>query len=454
MSRSKRELSAAATSASIYAADQSHLRPALLLRPPSLQRRFELRLFVTYCCLFYFVPYVLFQLFGNPLEYVFRPRPEYTWGILYVFLSGLIFWIAQLAPRAKLRLVPVGVTGLLFAPRPTLILAMSFLAISAWSSLTLGSGFRQTGDALSEVGILGYLLVLGKTVMGTSIIVHYRMIKEGFEVKFRAFVLLIIALAFGVNVQSSFDIIIALCAYVGATYSFRRSMKFTGSLSGKLSLIAAPLLVALIFFVGKSNKIGVEETLQIMSDGDAFFQAFLQRYSFHMYSLSTHVSENFFNFGLAGEAIREVTSVMWFRIGSLFGLSVERPEMGSIARMNFFVLADFYKDRVGASPSMLGSLFFFPGAGLAIFYYVFILRFIISLFWKIMGVTMENWLFIGLSVILLSTSVDALLDAVNPLSNGFTRLLSLYLGASYVISMLRRRQSVPERSVRPRPVAI
>ncbi len=280
------------------------------------------------------------------------------------------------------------------------------------------------------------------------------MIKEGFEVKFRAFVLLIIALAFGVNVQSSFDIIIALCAYVGATYSFRRSMKFTGSLSGKLSLIAAPLLVALIFFVGKSNKIGVEETLQIMSDGDAFFQAFLQRYSFHMYSLSTHVSENFFNFGLAGEAIREVTSVMWFRIGSLFGLSVERPEMGSIARMNFFVLADFYKDRVGASPSMLGSLFFFPGAGLAIFYYVFILRFIISLFWKIMGVTMENWLFIGLSVILLSTSVDALLDAVNPLSNGFTRLLSLYLGASYVISMLRRRQSVPERSVRPRPVAI
>jgi len=400
------------------------------------QRWFELRLFLVYCVIFYLTPYILFQFVGNPLEYSFRPQPNYTVGILYVAASALIFWVMQKLPRRRFRGVSLNISGLLYARVPALLLSGAFLAISIWSFLTLGLQFRQTGDALSEVGVLGFLLAFGKALMGTSIIVHYRIVKEGVDVQVRSLCLFLISLSFAVNIQGSLDIVIALAAYVAATHRVRRSLQLTGTLLQKMSLVMAPVLLMVVFFIGKLNKIGFEETLAIMKDVDMFFYSFLRRYSFHMYSVATHVEENFFNFGLAVDAIREVVSVMYFRFGSMFGLAVERPELGSIARMNFFVLADFYKDRIGASPSMLGSVFFFPGAGLAIFYYVLLLRFIFSLFWQIMGKMMDNWLFIILSVILLGAAVDALLDSINPLSNGFVRILTLYLGASYVVATL------------------
>lgn len=416
------------------------------------RRKFEFRLMLAYCSIFYLLPFILFQFFGNPLEFSFRPRPSYLLGILYVVASVAIFRLIQNLPRMRFRVVPYGISSIFFGRYCSLLISFLFLLISIWSFINLGFQFRQKGDALTDVGFLGFMLVLGKILMGTSIIVHYRLIKEGADTFIRSLCLLFISFGFTINIQGSFDVLIAFCAYVAATHRIRRSFHLTGNLFQNLSFVFLPFIIALLFFAGKANKVGVDEALHIVSNLDLFIISFLERYSYPLYSVSTHVSENFFNFGLAWDAIREVTSVMYFRLGSLIGLSVERPELGSIARMNFFVLADFYKDRIGTSPSMLGSVFFFPGAGLAIFYYVLLLRFIFSLFWRIMGTKMDNWLFIILSVILLSTAVDALLDAVNPLSNGFMRILTLYLGASFVVATLGAGRTAPKLSARRRLV--
>lgn len=403
------------------------------------QKQFEFRLFLTYCGIFYLVPFTLFQFLGNPLEDSFRPRPFYALGFAYVVASVLIFRLMQRCGRLRFRAVPHSVSRALYGAYPALALSCVFLGLSVWSFINLGFQFRQTGDTLTEVGSLGFLLVFGKVLMGTSIIVHYRMIKEGIDPNIRSACLLLISLGFAINNQSAFDVLFSFAAYVAATHRIRRVFHLTGKPIQIASLAIFPILIVLIFFAGKANKVGVEETLYIISHPELFLNAFLERYSYAMYSVAMHVEENFFNFGLTIDAVKEVFSVMHFRASSLLGIVAERPDMGSTARMNFFFLADFYDDRIGISPSMLGSAFFFPGAGLSIIYYVLIIRFIFSLFWKVMGPTMDSWLFLILAVLLASTAIDALFDALNPLSNGFSRILTLYIGASFVVTRVGRR---------------
>ncbi|MDQ0567349.1 hypothetical protein GRI55_14170 [Erythrobacter citreus] len=393
---------------------------------------FYLKIFLWYCAIFYFVPFALFIFLGNPLEASFAPAPNYAIALAYIVFS--LYWFAfvvKITP-VKFRAVPYYISSMVFGPYSALVLALSFLSISLWSYVALGFQFRQTGDALSEVGLLGFLLVFGKVLMGTSIIVNYRLVKEGKSPSIRSAALLLIAIGFMVNAQSAVDILFSFTAYVAASHIIRRKINLTGKLIQSASLIVLPFLVVAIFFVGKSNKVGVEEALYIVSDAKLFFAAFLHRYSYALYSTAANIEENFFNFGLALSALKEVASIFQFRLYSAIGLAAERPELGSIARMNFFVLSHFYQDRIGVSPSMLGSVFYFPGAGFAILYYVFFIRFIYDLFWRIMGTKMNNWLFTILAVLLSATAVDAFLDSINPLSNGFARIVTLYLGASFI----------------------
>lgn len=403
-----------------------------------IQRRFEFNLFATYCFIFYFVPFVLILMAGNPLEQSFRPRPIYSLGMLYVVFSMFVFWAALKAPRLSIR-VPHNTLGyLLFGRLASLVLTGSFFAISVWSAINLGSDFRHKGAALSELGAIGFALTILKIYASTAIIVHHRMINEKVEANLRAFLLFLIGVSFVINNQTAVEFILAVAAFASCSYEIRKKISLSGKWIRRLSVMLLPVLVVAVFYLGKANKVGAEEALVLISNFDLFFFSFLQRYGYHIYSLSTHVNENFFNFALGLQAIQEVIGVMFFRISSIFGLGIERPELGSIARMNFFVLADFYKDRIGASPSMLGSVFFFPGAGLAIFYYVFLLRFIITQFWRIYGAYKVPWVFSLINVFILATAVDAALDSFNPLSNGFIRIFFLVMGGNFIMSITGR----------------
>ncbi|ASJ74613.1 hypothetical protein IMCC3135_22715 [Granulosicoccus antarcticus IMCC3135] len=354
-------------------------------------------------------------------------------GIAYVLFCGLIFYITRNISRVELKVKYKKAKSILFGVHGSLIFAGAFFAISCWSAIYLGSSFRQVGQALSEVGLLGYLLVIGKMYGGVAILVNYRCVIERSEVFPRSLALALIALSFSVNTQAAIDVILAAGAFVACTHSFRRKLPVSRRLVKKASLILAPILVLAVFIAGKSNKIGFEETMYIVTDIDLLAENFVTRLGYHFYSVSTHVTENMFNFTLSFEAIREVFSVLLFRFGSLVGMSVERPELGTIARMNFMQFSGFYVDRIGTSPSMLGSIFYFPGAGIAIVYYTYFIRFIIYLFWRIMGELQNSWLFTILAILVMTAAVDSSLDALNPLSVGFMRILFLILGGNYIM---------------------
>lgn len=375
---------------------------------------------------------------GNPLEQSFRPRPIYTLGVLYAGFSILVFWVALKAPRLHMPIKRSRLGTLFYGRRTSLMLALLFLAISIWSSITLGANFRHTGAALSDLGTLGFALTTMKIYASTSILVHHRMMVEKIETRWRAMILFIIGASFLINNQTSVELIFALAAIVSGSIELRKKIKLSGKWVRRLSLSLLPMLVIAVFYFGKANKVGADAALELLKDFDIFLFVFLQRYGYHIYSLSTHVTENMFDFGMGIEAIKEVVSVMLFRLGRIFGFAIERPELGSIARMNFFVLADFYVDRIGASPSMLGSSFFFPGAGFAIFYYVFLVRFVITQFWRIYGAEKLPWILTLMNVFILATALDAALDSFNPLSNGFVRVFFLVVGGNFIASVTDR----------------
>ena len=397
-----------------------------------VQRKFEFQIFALYCAIFYLVPYLLIIMVGNPLESSFRPRPNYTVGMFYVGICLFIFWACLKAPRLHIPNSRSLIGWFLFGRRPGFVLALIFLAISIWSALTLGANFRHRGVALSELGAIGFALTTMKIYASTAIIVHYRLIIENKGIRWRCTILYIITAGFFINNQTSIEFIIAVAALVGASTQLRKKIKLTGKWVRRLSIALLPLLVLAVFYFGKANKIGAEEAQKLILNSDLFLYSFLQRYGYHVYSLSTHVDENMFNFSMGIDAINEVISVMIFRLSRIMGFAFDRPELGSIARMNFFVLFEYYKERIGASPGMLGSVFFFPGAGLAIFYYVFLLRFVISQLWRIYGGIKLPWIFTLLNIFILATAVDAALDSFNPLSNGFIRVFFLFFGARYV----------------------
>lgn len=403
----------------------------------SEQRRYEFRLFLSYCVIFYFIPFILIVIFGNPLEISYRPRPNYIIGLLYAIMSILVFWWALTLPRIRFTIPKRTIEDLFYGRRASIVLTIGFFAISVWSAINLGLDFRHKGETLSELGAIGFVLAIAKIYASTAILVHYRLVKEGVDTYLRSAILFAIGASFIINIQTSFEFLIATAAFVGATHKFRRKIKLTGHQISRASIIVLPVLLVCVFYFGKANKIGSEDALRLISNFDLLFYSFLQRYGYHMYSLATHTTENFLNFYQGLDAIQEVVKVSLFRLSAIFGLGIERPELGTVARMNFFVLSDSRLDRIGTSPGMLGSTFFFPGGGFAIFYYVFIIRFVMSLFWRIAGTKQNSWLFLIVTILLMATTLDSAPDSFNPLSNGFIRVFFLFLGGNFILQKLR-----------------
>lgn len=396
------------------------------------------RIFGLYCLVYYGLPAVVFLFFGNPLELAIRPRPDYLGGFAYVVFSFMLFTLALKLPT--IRFPPVGRTlaRLAFDARLSFAYAAFFVVFALGTRSTLDLSFRQTGSALADVGAIGFVMQFLNIFFGISILVHYRMIHEKVDQKLRSKVLLLIALGFAFSIQASLDVLYVFCALLASGTRWRRVFGLHLKIVRRAAIAVIPLIVLAALFVGTANKQGIEQALAILSNFDSIIQLFSRRLSYHFTSTSMHVSESFLNFSLFFEAIENVLNTTIYRASVLLGIdNVSKPEVVSISRMNFLQLTASWRSRTGASPSILGSTFYMPGAGFAIFYYVFIIRGVGIMIGRIMAPHMGNVPFLLLSMVTLSGILDAALDNLNPLSPGFIRFFCLYLGMVYVMSTLR-----------------
>lgn len=407
-------------------------------------RQFSRQIVLTYCGIFYLLPFLIFMVLGNPLEEFMVPTPNYWAGITFVAMAVLLFHWAIALPVVRFELPRIGFSRLLFGASSSLVLAAFFAVFAYWSRSFLGLSFRQSGVSLADVGAVGFLLEVQKMTLGVMIIVHYRMIREGYEVHRRIAALLFTALGFFFAIQGAFDIFFVFCALIATGLKWRRILGLHLKIVRRLTIVVFPVLGYLALFVGTANKVGVDEALIALSNIDRVLNLIIGRIGYHFYSTSIHATDNFSNVGMAAQAFSELASVTYYRMSVFFGFGgVEKPDVGTISRMNYLYMSPDYHPRIGASPSMLGSVFFWPGAGFAIVYYVFIMRFVLFSIWDIIGSLGRNWLYTIFCMILLGSVLDASVDALNPFSHGAVRLVVLILGARFVTHRLKQKNMGP-----------
>lgn len=409
------------------------LRPAAQGRDYGAVARFSRRIVLAYCAIFYALPFLIFIFMGNPLEDVMVRQPSYWAGLAYVIFSVGVFYWATSLPVVRLHIPKIGLSDLLFNAQFGLIFAVIFALFSYWARSFLGLNFRQSGVSLADVGAMGFLLEVFKMTAGVMILVNYRLIADRYEAPLRSAAMLLIAAGFFFSIQAAYDIVFVVCALVASGVRWNRFFGFHIRLVRVLSVVALPLIAYGALFIGTANKIGIDRTWELLTHLPTILNLVVGRVGYHFYSTSIQVTDNFTNFYQAELALAEVWNVIKYRFSVLTGLiSVEKPDVGTISRMNFLYMSPAYHPRIGASPSLLGSVFFWPGAGFAIFYFVFLMRFVLLQFWTVVGDRGLNWLFGLLVVILFGSIFDASLDTLNPFSHGAVRLIVLILAARYV----------------------
>ncbi|MBY4893454.1 hypothetical protein KUL25_11830 [Rhodobacteraceae bacterium N5(2021)] len=413
-------------------------------------RKFALRVVLFYCAVYYVLPFFVFITMGNPLNRVIAYEPNYYFGILYVLLFVIVFWMALRTPYVKLNFPSLGISKLAFSPRLGIVLALGFCLFTYATRSIFGLDYRHTGDALAETGGLGFILVIMKTYFGVVLLVNYRLIDERNQVRLRSFASLLIAVGYYFSIAGAFDIFFVAFALFTATRRWREAFRLNTKIVRQVSIAISPILLYLAVFVGTANKVGVEAAFERLESLGDILMLMVTRLGYHFTSTSLHATENIFNFNLAFDALSELTRVVQYRLSVLIGIDgVEKPSVGTISRMNYLFISAFDRDRTGASPSMIGSIFYFPGAGFAVFYYVFVLRAVLKLMWDIVGRKGLMWFCTLFCVILGNAFWDASLDALNPFSTGFVRLSLLFLGARFVTKFMRDRAARSTTSDRP-----
>lgn len=396
-------------------------------------KHYAFRIFGIYCVIFYVIPAIPITLFGNVLETVIRPRPNYLLGLLFVFFCFFLFTLTLKLPTFRLPILGQRLAKLAFDARLSFFYAVFFVVFALSTRSAMGLSFRHTGSTLTEVGAIGFILQFLKVFFSISILVHYRLVSDNVHARLRSKTLFLIALGFLISIQASIEIIFVLCALLASGTKWKRIFRRQSRFRRWAAFAIIPILAFSVLFVGIANKQGIEQAWTAIWNIEKIYRIFSARLSYQFTSMSMHVSESFLNFGLFLEAFSNVVGTSVYRASVLLGIeTASKPEVVSISRMNFLQLTSDWRERTGTSPSILGSIFYLPGAGFAIFYYVFIIRAVALMIARIMAPHLDNIIFLLLSMIILAGVLDAALDTLNPLSPAFVRLFFLYLGVVYI----------------------
>lgn len=422
---------------------------------PRLSGRLH-QILLLYCTIFYFIPFLFYLAYGPVLERNFVWQPNYVLGFVFVlFFIGtfLLYDALVMHPRWRkqrstpedpvsrgLRFVPRIWLGGIMAPNLIFLLSLVFLGLSLWAWWNLGLNFRHSGLAITDFGQIGIVFVLLKTVSIVAIGVQLQsfVLTQGQGSRYYAPSFAAFACAFVLSAQSAYDMfyvfmaIVALSRCMLKVYSYHIS-----AFRVILMMLFVPVVFFAMLFVGVANKYGIDTAISLMASEDFIADTLLMRLSVHFYSTANAVTSHMLDFALGMKALGEVLQTTTYRLGALLGGAVDRPDIGSVARMNFLSMSESYHERIGTTPSLIGGMFYAPGAVLAMIYYIPLLHWFLRFLDRFGPADSRTWWLNIYLVLLLGGVFDSLLDALNPLSPAFVTLVFLIAGSQ----QLRRTEA-------------
>lgn len=396
---------------------------------------------IRFCAAYLSIYYVLPLLFGYFFNYSYleeyRGSPEYLYvfpAILAYFLFFAIVYNGTPEIVSPLKRIHIRTFS---RPYLNVVVMVIFLYLSIKFYYQYGLRYRQSGDILSESE--GYVIILTCLKYYFTLFLLLKIADLSFDIKIGKLDILNIilgALAFYFANSAAFDmlkVLIAILLLWNIFFSinlFHTNLKKFNFLSFFLTIIALSVGFILILFFGLANKMGVDVVYDLFLSSEIIdlLMIPLARLSVHFYSLSYHLTYSLFDFDFQMQSIPNVMENLKYRLSFLFGLDATKPDIVSSARLNSLSIYIDPRERNGASPGLIGSIFFIPFFPFSIFisaiYVRFIYRKIASLFNKNKKYSLMTILYI---VALGQVYTDAQVDILNFVGVSGVSFLFLYM---------------------------
>ena len=394
-----------------------------------------------YLILYYLVPLSVGFFYEYSYLEAYKGSPQF----FYVLPAAILYFICFLFIYKNIPEITTPLKKLhvrtFSRPYFNFLITVLFLYFSVKFYFEYGLSYRQVGSVISESA--GYVILLTILKIYFSMFIFCKLADLSFDLKLHkvdVITLLLGSLSFYFSSSAAFDMLKILVSLllVFMFYSnlnvfvvqYRKISYFRGVLKAIVyALILTFSFVAILYF-GLANKMGYDGAYELIFGGTLFqfIVVPLSRLSVHFYTLAYHLTYNIFNFDFQLESLSNVIENLAFRLSHLFGLDYQKPDVVSSARLNSLSIYYDPRDRNGATPGLLGSIFFIPffpfSVFISIYYVSFILKKMEQICNKDKRVSIISILYI---VSLVQAFTDAQIDVLNFVGVSGVSLFLLYL---------------------------
>jgi hypothetical protein len=405
----------------------------------SIVTRLAIMIILGYAAIYYAIPLLLTVLFGPYIDQFLRYPPNYLYGAIMIsaVIGLLCFYVMKLDRTDGKFSIPA--PSFMFQPWFVAPIGFIYLIVSYYFSENLGIEYRQTGTRIgaTEGGMLVIFLYIIQTYLTVYIILTLSFTNSYIKANRPLILFSCMTYLFGtfLSLAASSGVIMLAMGLIQTI----RIMGYNGFLrpgetgTKLFTILVIPAAFLGAVFVGIGNKLGTDQSaLLFLNNFRIVIEIIQYRISYHLYSASFHTTFNFTNLELGWLSVENVIENISHRLDVVLGNPTFSNDIASVKRLNYEEISYFIKDRTGASPGIVGGLFFYPFG-----------VFIIPLTTYIYARTFRSIAYlagtkpIGLIELFFLVSIaagilDSSLDALNPLDPSFIRWLFLFLGVSWV----------------------
>jgi hypothetical protein len=395
-----------------------------------LNLTFGEKVLVLYFTAFYFMPMITDFFIDVPIKYILQGDLQFLGAFLFAAGYLITFLLIRKTVNLSFKL-RVPLRSKVVSPWLTTAIFLLFLVFAARFSMQFTSSFRHT-ESYSSAGLIPVLTFALKTVCTVLI---FSSISSKSLVKLEWYHFIIFLISISLSFVGSYDILyVATALYAWFRLARVNVLRLIRPLFSKADGIIMLLLLPGIVFAGMANKIGFDRAVGFFADGGlaAGLELFANRTFYHSYSLAFQLNNYLGTFHLGREAVEIVSFQSIRRFQVLLGSSVPNETLQTVSRLNFLIISGNNIDSdAGASPGLLGSIFYLPGSLYMLPLHMFCLYNAISIFDNIMGKSKYGLLAYLCGIVLLQALTDSFMDNFNPFSIGFIVLATLFFISSY-----------------------
>lgn len=388
----------------------------------------------------YFIPFLFTFIYRDFTKELYRGDIDY-FSLIYSTLFCLLIYLFSKIRLGIPDIKQFRYLSILFSNKIEWFLILVFFITSIIFSIEFGVKFRQSGEYMSQAGVVVYLNTITKTYVKLFLFKSLILfVNNVFDIsKTKIFFVLIGSI---LSISASLDAIIIF-------FSFFLLINSKIIITNKVSTLLFyffPILLMIISvpIIGTVNKIGIEETfIRLNENALLFLKITLRRISTWQHSINIYLDyfkEYFPYFEYRKGLVSDILTNLYNRLEILFGGTRELTGEWSSSRSNYLNL--FWSNtnpRSGTSPGIIAtSLMISP-----IFSFIF-LSFITGLYYKfvykIIGKNI-NIIFHGFVLfIIISPFVSAPLDLINFINPSIIFFVFL-VALKYHLKKIKSQQS-------------